>query len=346
MPPLVVPVGQRTWLGVAKETTFGIFVNPTIFHGCESNSPVDKHTVSERPGPRGFAGRTPAAPGKLETSLSVKLEPDPDTVFQLIAYAMGNQSAPALHSPSTLAYDENMSFGTLGYLPSFSCQYFRDNATEGAVDMPGCCVDTLKLSLQPGSKLGVDLGIVAQLSVPDGSPATPTFSKLYPLTAEGQLQNSVNSTIYNGTAIGIVGQAMVRGWDITLNNNLDKSFRTIGNPYVQGFPLGTRKVSGSFKADFASEQQYLDFLAQGIISLAFNVASSSVADPVGATGAVALYYNTKISMKSCRIVQHTVPQKTSGSLEQTISFEAYRTQGSSAQDDLFITTTTLASAIY
>ncbi len=335
MPANLIPgVGQRTWVGFGKETTWATAVAPTLFYACESFTPSDKEAYIDRPGPRGIAGRTLAAQGPISVSIAAKFEPDPDVVGQLITFAMGTQSTPSHPSTGTsIAYTSNLTFGAaVKQLQSFTCEYFEDVK---CVDYLGCVIDTLKFSGAPGQKLGLDATIVAQQGVVQASPATPTFSTLFPLQAEA----TGSTTTYASTGIGVAGQVTVKSWDITLNNQVDKSWRTYGNQYVQGFPLGMRKVNATLKLGFESATQYTDYLAQSTITLQFVAASVSNAD-------TATYpYLVTMNLPKCRIVGYSMPQKTSGGLEQTINYECYRDTGG-GNDDLYIQLQNTASAVY
>jgi hypothetical protein len=329
-------VGQKTWLAIGKETTFGTAVVPGTTHAMLSNAPSMKYSYADRQGPRAIAGQTVSAPGPYVLSLAAKFEPDADFLGQILAYTMGAQTAPAHPSGSTVAYTSVLSFGSANTLPSFTSEYFRGGTD--TVDMVGCCIDTLKLSLSKG-KLGVDTTIVAQQEAIQASPITPTFSLLEPYTMEAP----TTGFTYNGTVQGVGGQVIFGGMDLTLNNQLDKDYRTGGSQFVQGFPLGTRKVSGSFKAGFESNQQYLDFKAQGTTPLIFNIGSISVADAAATPSK--LYFNLLISLPVCRLTTFGMPQKTSGTLYQTVNFDAFHDFGG-GHDDMQITLTNLASAVF
>lgn len=329
-------IGTKTWVGIGKETTFNTAVSPTLYHACESNSPSDKIGYISRSGPRGIGGQTLAAPGPVSVNVSLKAEPDPDTIMQLLAYAMGTQSSPAHPSGSSVAYTSTLSFGTPRSLPSFTMEYFRDIDD---VYISGCAIDSMKLSLAPGQKLGVDLSIVGAQSAINGSASSPTFSTTSPLQAE----NTGSSFTYNATKLGVAGQNAVRSWNVSLANNLDKNHRTIGSQYVTQFPLGQRKVSGSFTLDTIDSQAYTDFLAQGTTPLTLVVASGTLVD--GAATPSALYYSISISLPVCRFTDYTQPQKTGGPQDQTVQFEAFR-DTTNSKDDMQIVLTNLASAAY
>lgn len=329
-------VGQKTWVGIGKETTFGTAVTPALFHSCDSIAMSDKNAFIDRPGPRGISGMVPPAPGSVSASGSLKPNPDMDVIGQLLAYAMGTQAAPAHPSGSTVAYTSKLTFGNLRVLPSFTLEWLRDI---DCADYWGTCIDSMKLGWSPGKKLDVDLSVVSQQSQKQSSPATPTFSTLYPLTSDA----TGTSTTYNGTLIGVAGEPVVDTISLQLNNNLDKKYQNVGSAYVAGFPLGSRKVTGSLKLGFESDQAYQDFIANLDYAIAFNVASNSIADAAASGGP--LPYQIAISLPNVRTLGHAVEDPTSGTIKQTLTFGAYH-DFSGGNDDMSITLTNLASAVY
>lgn len=94
--PLTVPAGELESLGIAKETTFGTFVTPTLWHPFTTFDPKPKNNPVPRTGARKRYGQTFPATGSFQGSASLDVESDPDTLGQLLAFSMGNQSVPAL----------------------------------------------------------------------------------------------------------------------------------------------------------------------------------------------------------------------------------------------------------
>ena len=99
--PLYVPIGERASLGIGKETTFGTPVTPTLFFPLEDFSPTPKNTAIPRTGARGQLSQVYPATGTYVGKLSLQVEPDPDTLPMLLAYALGTQTTPSLEVVNT-----------------------------------------------------------------------------------------------------------------------------------------------------------------------------------------------------------------------------------------------------
>ena len=112
--PLTVPVGELSSFGVGKETTFGVFATPTLFHAVEDCSPTPKNILIPRSGARKRRGQNLPIVGGYEGKLSLTPEPDPDTVGQLLAYSMGAQTAPTLNVVNT-TLSANTSIGATAF---------------------------------------------------------------------------------------------------------------------------------------------------------------------------------------------------------------------------------------
>lgn len=92
----MVPVGQLASYGLIKESTFGVMPGaPTLFHGMDSPSFKPQNQTVARSPIRARRGQT--FPGTAGYILSGTLDPEstPDTLAQMIAFAMGAQSAPS-----------------------------------------------------------------------------------------------------------------------------------------------------------------------------------------------------------------------------------------------------------
>lgn len=95
MPALTVPYGNNVTLGIAKETTFGTFVTPTVFHAIEDANPQPEQLVVMRTGARGHQGQSTPIIAGFKGVFSLTPEADGDTIGQIIALGMGAQTAPS-----------------------------------------------------------------------------------------------------------------------------------------------------------------------------------------------------------------------------------------------------------
>jgi hypothetical protein len=100
--PLVVPVGELTSLGIVKETTFATYPGaPSLFHSHEGFSYSSENILIPRMGARKRRGQNLPIPGGYKGSATLPVEPDPDTLGQLLAYSMGSQTAPTYQIVNT-----------------------------------------------------------------------------------------------------------------------------------------------------------------------------------------------------------------------------------------------------
>jgi hypothetical protein len=106
------PVGELATFGVGKETTFGTYAAPTIFHELQAFSPSVKNTMIAREGSVGAAGMRPMPTGPLEITGSLRVATLADIHGQLMAYAMGSQSAPVSYQIATTTNSSNYTGGS------------------------------------------------------------------------------------------------------------------------------------------------------------------------------------------------------------------------------------------
>ena len=336
-----IPVGELTSLGAGKETTPGTAAVPTVFHENEAFTPNSKNTFMWRTGSRKSPGQRKPSTGGFDVSISLRPGATPDTLGQLLAFSMGTQSTPALKNTSTTAYASTLSFGNLGTLPSFTLEY---NRVTDALDFLGCAVDSVKLSLEPNKGLSADFTIVAMSEALKASPASPTFSSKNVMMMEAL----GTSTLLNSVAIGTpAAPPSVLKWDLTLANNIQKTYRGAQRG-VLGFPLGARKVSGSLTLGFESNAAYLLFWGGSTapapsiagVPLVLNVGSQDLADST----ALQYPFSMGFIMPNVFIEGAPVANKTSGALEQTVTFTA--AESVAGGDDLTIALVNQSAAIY
>ncbi|MDB5069628.1 MAG: hypothetical protein JWM87_739 [Candidatus Eremiobacteraeota bacterium] len=247
--------------------------------------------------------------------------------IQVAATTKTHLTADTVQGLSPTAYGSTLSLA-LSTIPSFSLEYNRVN---DAIDYVGCKLDTLKISIAPGQQLMCDFGLVAANEVINVSPTTPSFSTLFPLVSEANI-NGAASVNYNGVNLTAANTTLVRKFDLQVNNNLDKGFRTAASRFVQDFPLGQRTGSGSIVLSFPDNTKYKDFLGlstatgpQGSIAgvqLNYAISTQSLIDP---TRLVA--YSVNFTMPNLFLNGDAVPGKLSGALEQTLSFDLAETSG-------------------
>ena len=338
------PVGELVSIGISKETTFAQAVAPATFHEVETFNPATKNMFIPRTGSRRSLGQRKKTTGPIDLSASFRPGATPDTLFQMIAFAMGAQTAPALVSGSTSAYGSTLSFGTSPVLPSFTLEY---NRVTDAIDLVGCTIESMKLAMDSGQGLKADFSLVAATELLKASPVAPTFSSKNFIAMESIPSSSGNQL--NGQAIGVYGSGLgvaLLKWDLTLANQLEKNYRGQGSGrQVYGFPIGARTVSGSMTLGFESNAAYLLFWGAATgpapvvpaVPLQLAMGSQDFAD-----ASKSLYYQAVLTMPNVYIDQGPVASTTTGSLKQVVNFSATELLGN---DDLTIALqTTTATA--
>lgn len=409
--PLYVPIGERVSLGIGKETTFGTPVAPTIFHPVMDFSPATKNVAVPRTSARGQISQVYPATGSYEGKISLDVECCPDTLPQLLAYSLGNQTAPThniinttttatanmgatsivvtdgtLIAPgmtitpgaatavqvtsvadvagvytvnlasglsatvasgasvtltSTTAYASTLKLGTP--LPTFTCQNKRDQID--AIAYSGCKVDSFALSLDPKKGLGAKFTLVNQTESIVGSPATPSYSALYPF----QFETAGGSTWFNGNAIGVAGQAAVLNWQIQGSNSIKTDYFSAANGrFAMSFPEQMRKITGKltlgFENDTAQQAFWGGSSAPGSVipGVAVNLfmVSTDIADAT-----LGVPYALNLFMGKCFIEAADVSQKPGSILTQVVSFQASQTAAGNS-DDLVVKFINTAATAY
>jgi hypothetical protein len=262
----------------------------------------------------------------------------------VLTLTTGTQYAHAalvnVYKTSSTAFGSQLSFGHS--IPSLTIEYVR--ASGDATDYLGCMIDSVKLSCSPNKELQADFAIVGANEVIQSSPATPTFPATLPLISEAAPQ--FGAVYYKGVALSGV---LLEKWDLSLNNQLEKSFRTVGSRFLQYLPIGQRKVSGSIQLSYSGPSQYEDFLGatsatspQAAITgltLGIAVASNTYADSTNSVP-----YQIMLCVPNLYPTGDPIPGKVSGSLVQTLSFDAAEVNGQN--NDLYANIISLASAVY
>lgn len=162
---------------------------------------------------------------------------------------------------------------TLGLLPYFSAQVFRETDT---VDFLGCMMESAAFTMNAKGGLDVKFAVANLDEALDASPGTPVFSTKNPFVFE----NPKNWQIMGGAMVGVPGSsAAVIDLQATLSNNLDKTyFSGSGGRKPYGFVQQQRNVKGSVTLGFEDDSAYEIFLgAAGATGPQFPVQGTSFA---------------------------------------------------------------------
>ena len=96
MATLTAPLGNLETLGIGKETNYGVFATPTLWHAHTDFAPKPKNELIPLTGARKHYGQTRPRTAGFTGDASLDVEQDADTIPQLLAYALGAQTAPTL----------------------------------------------------------------------------------------------------------------------------------------------------------------------------------------------------------------------------------------------------------
>jgi hypothetical protein len=148
-------------------------------------------------------------------------------------------------------------------LPSFTMELVRvPSSSPGgpqSTDYLGCCIDQLTMSCAMKQGLQTKFSLVAQNDLSfQTAPSSVTLSSLNPYIYEQQF----NFATVGGEVLSQGNAATLLSWQITINNNLNKSNFGFGyGNLVRSFPEQQRKVSGQFTLLFESFTQLANFNA-------------------------------------------------------------------------------------
>ena len=256
-------------------------------------------------------------------------------------HAIGD-TAQAL-SPS--AFFSTLSYGAT--LPSFMLEYTRNTTW----DFLGIKVDTMKLGYAPGALFALNFGLVGQTELLQASPGTPAYSVAYPLHGDTALPATALPTLQgillNGAALS--AGTIVRKWDASLANNLDKTLRQPGSRLLYDIVPGQRKATGAVTFSFADDSIYTQFLGAATgpgnsiagLSITLPIASQTYADP---SAGRLVPYSLTVRLPNLYPVSDPVAGKQYGPIDQVFTFDAAEQPGSN--NDLLIDIVTASSAIY
>jgi hypothetical protein len=241
-------------------------------------------------------------------------------------FTKSHGSGSAKCASLSTAYSSTYSFGKILTLPSFTVE--RNYGTVGSGNFTesylGSTVDQMKFAVDVAKNLQLDLTCVAQWLQQQASPTTPTLGQKFPYAMEA----AGTATTLNGVSIGSIGNPpYVLKYDVTLNNQLNKSRRSAGaGRKVVDFPLGLRKITGSLMLGFDNTTAMQLFwggstspgtIVKGI-PLVFTIASQDYADTINS-----IPYSIVLTMPNCAFLLGNVAHNTNGPLDQAVSFTAY-----------------------
>jgi hypothetical protein len=241
---------------------------------------------------------------------------------------------------SATAYASRLKLGTP--LATFTCQ---NNRVTDALAYSGCKVDTFSLTLDPKKGLDNKFTLVNQTEAIVGSPASPTFSALYPFL----FQTVGGMTAFNGTAIGIAGSAAVLGWDIQGANTIKTDYYSAANGrFAMSFPEQMRKISGKltlgFENDVAQQAFWGGSSSPGTVVPSASIVLSCVSTDI-ADATLAIPYMITFTLGKCFIESADVAQKPGSILQQVVTFQAAQTAAGN-NDDLVVDYVNTAATIY
>jgi hypothetical protein len=108
------PSGELTSIGIAKETTYGSPVVPSIFLISDDSQFFGANEFLERPGSRRRVGRTKPATGGFTGKGTANFEFDPDNTGCVLQLAIGNETVTAnANNPTAVAVATTLTIATL-----------------------------------------------------------------------------------------------------------------------------------------------------------------------------------------------------------------------------------------
>jgi hypothetical protein len=91
---LTVPYGNNASVGISKEVTYGTFVVPSIFHSTEDFDATPEQMLITRTGAKHHQGQQLPIISGFKGAFTFGPQSDADTISQILALALGAQTAP------------------------------------------------------------------------------------------------------------------------------------------------------------------------------------------------------------------------------------------------------------
>lgn len=231
--------GYSACLGVGKEATFGTGVASSIWIPFESHDLASSNKLSANMAVRRSAGS--AAPrGPLEVKGTLKLsDVDVDTIGILLGAAMGKDVVATVSGIST------HTFSMAGPLNTYS--FVADNNNGSIRTFVGCKIDSLDMSAKAGDYLNLSLGIIGQTeTVTSGSATGVTYSSKNPLHFDdlGSINGGLGITTIAGTSYNLGDVS------ISMKNNVNQHYGSLGGRFVTSLDERQREVSGSYSLNY------------------------------------------------------------------------------------------------
>jgi len=234
---MAIGVGHNSYLGVAKETTYGVGVAPATFIEYTDESianTINPITSGALVGSR-FKNSILMS-GIIDIGGNFKFEANPDNVGLIIGAALGSETTTQVGT--TTAYDHVIT--PADSLPSLSIEIGRDVKVSRYA---GCVIDGLTFNADINSILSIEAAIKGASENDSVSAATASYSSKLPyIFTMGTIK------------IDTVTVAYVKNLSLSLANNLfgDRYVLNGSQERVGLQPQGSQ-VTGSMELEFTSD---------------------------------------------------------------------------------------------
>lgn len=277
-------------LGIAKESTYGVFTAPTSFVEFTDET-LDKNlTVVEgtgmRPGRRTTTVRQRTV-DKISVSGDVTVEASYAQIGSLLAAVFGADSVASV----TSGVYQHIFTPSADWLPSYSLQKGIPTLGGGPAQpfsFVGMQANQLDFSVKNGGIPTAKVSFVGKdaLSTEDGAPAY--VSPSYPATGDDLLTFVGGAITVGGTvtaptaktlATGGTAVANITDADIQLSNNLDSAGYNLGGAGMRTRPAAAllAKVSGTLTAEFTDMTFWNHYLGQDKLTLVLTFTGGTIA---------------------------------------------------------------------
>lgn len=323
-------------LGVGKETVWGTKVAPTLHLPIRSETIDLKKNLIQRPGVRKKRGRTQPVLGGWRSDGDIVFEVDPDNIGLITGMALGSESAVTTLSTSA-AFRHQFKLASVS-LPSFTVEIDKQAKT---FQDGGNIINRYVLSYQPNEILLATVGVVSKGNQVSSSTTTATYSTKLPF------HYGMTSSI----SIGGSANALVRDWEITLENNLVVEKPTVADSlYITEPDLGQAKVTGRATLYFNNANEYERFWGTvGDTAPGTSLTTFAISCSIQHTTAIgATVYPYRLAAICPAATYTSAPANISdpeGPIQQTITWEAF--EGSAASyNDLVVEVDDAQAGVY
>jgi hypothetical protein len=234
---------ELTWLGLAKEATYGTAVNPTYYTPFKDVKPEDVIDYIKDQGIRGAMAMTyNVINGVQHSTMDITTDAYPDVIGLFLLAIMGSDTVTGASSPYTHAFK----LARTAQPPSLTHSYYDGTSIR---QFAGHIVEELDLKWAANATLEVDVKSQGKVSAVYGSSLSPTPTSTTPFAGW-----QFTATIGGSANLNLVG------FDISLKRKLYVQHAANNSTQPTAIVAGGLEVTGKATFDKADDGELSAFL--------------------------------------------------------------------------------------